>query len=420
MLQSTGSHRESAKPLVVLLVNTGFWSVGEIGRQIIRRFRHKYDFLFLPESVVERRPDMLNQVLLRADLVCCMNESGVPVLLRLARMPLPPIITWIHHVTSWSTDHQAAAQNSDLILAVTPGWKDRIASFAPDCRVESVRVGVDLDFFTPQSISRRDLGLPENGFIVGFFGARSSDDDGGRKGMDVLLSVLHNVGKSISQVHAVFVGPGWQEFASEFRAAGSTATVFGFVPRSKIPALYSALDVYLVTARVEGGPMTVLESLACGTPVISTRVGLVPDVIAEGVNGFTAEIGDVSSLTKSVTRTARDSELKNSMKSASRGSVTDWSWTDRLSPLEPLLDELIRYPLKQTGMPPLPWVVDLEDTQRVCYAAECLAVTINDFRKRRTPLGLSLRILGSMLEGSRLIDCTRALALLRGYGYGSV
>jgi hypothetical protein len=236
--------------------------------------------------------------------------------------------------------------------------------------------------------------------------------------MDVLLSVLRQVGKEISQVHAVFVGPGWEGFASEFRAAGSGATVFGFVPRSKIPALYSALDAYLVTARVEGGPMTVLESLACGTPVISTRVGLVPDVIVEGLNGFTAEIGDVKTLANSVVRMASEPQLKSSMKAAARDSVMEWSWTERLSAFEPLMDQLIRHPLKQEGMPPLRWVQDVEDTQRVCYAAECLAVTINDFRKGRTPFMLNLRILRSMLEGSRLIDCTRALALLRGYGYG--
>lgn len=416
MVQGKGRD-ETMRPLVLLLVNTGFWSVGEIGRQIIRRFRDKYDFLFLPESVVERRPDMLIEVLSRADLVCCLNESGVPLLLRFARGPLPPVMTWIHHVTSWSEEHEAAAKNSDMIVAVTPGWRDRIAAFAPKCRVEAVRVGVDLDFFAPRTTTRRELGLPEKGFLVGFFGARGSDSDGGRKGMDVLVSVLQQAGKEISQVHAVLAGPGWDEFASEFRAAGSDATVFGFVPRSKIPALYSALDVYLVTARVEGGPMTVLESLACGTPVIATRVGLVPDVIAEGINGFSAEIGDVTALADLVTR-ASDPELKSSMQSAARDSVMEWSWGEKLSSLEPLMDELIRRPLRREGMPRLSWVQNVEDTQRVCYAAECLAVTINNVRRRRGPLMLNLRILRSMLDGSRLVDCIRGLSLLRGHGYG--
>jgi hypothetical protein len=140
--------------------------------------------------------------------------------------------------------------------------------------------------------------------------------------------------------------------------------------------------------------------------------------MVEGVNGFTAEIGDVNTLANSVIRMASDPQLKNSMKAAARDSVMEWSWTDKLSAFEPLMDELILRPLKQEGMPPLRWVQDVEDTQRVCYAAECLAVTITDARSGRTPLMLNLRILRSMLEGSRLTDCTRALALLRGYGYG--
>lgn len=409
------------KPLVILLVNTGFWSVGEIGRQIVRRFGDKYDFLFLPEAVIARRSDVLNQALLRADLICCMNESGVPLLgsLRSADVSLPPIITWIHHVTSWNEEHEAAARNSDMIIAVTPGWRDRIAAFAPNCRVETVRVGVDLDYFSPKTTSRRKLGLPEEGFIVGFFGARGSDNDGGRKGMDVLLTILRNAGKAIPQLHAVLVGPGWDEFTAEFRAAGSNATNFGFVPRSEIPALYSALDVYLVTARVEGGPMTVLESLACGTPVISTRVGLVPDVVVEGINGFTAEIGDANSLTKFVTTTASDLQLQNSLKSAARRSVEEYSWTKMLSPFEALMDELIRRPLRRERLPSLRWIEDIQGTQRVFYAAECLAITLGDLRSGRISLAKSLRILRSMLEGSRLTDCGRALAMLRGRGYGA-
>lgn len=409
------------KPLVILLVNTGFWSVGEIARQIVRRFGDKYNFLFLPEAVVSRRPDILNEALLRADLVCCMNESGVPLLRSLCSSVsiLPPVITWIHHVTSWSEEHQAAAEYSDMLIGVTPGWRDRIASFAPNTRVEVVRVGVDLDFFSPQTVSRSKLGLPEKSFIVGFFGAHSSDLDGGRKGMDVLLSVLRQAGKEVPQLHALLVGPGWEEFAAESRARGSSASSLGFVPRSAVPTLYSALDAYLVTARVEGGPMTVLESLACGTPVISTRVGLVPDVITEGVNGFSAEIGDADSLSNAVATIASNPGLMSSMKSVARGSVEGYSWKSMLSPLEPLMDELIRRPLRRETMPSLPWIEDVASTQSVLYAAECIAVNIGDVRHHRISARLGLRILWSMLDGSRLSDCARALALLRGYGYRS-
>jgi len=200
-----------------LVVNTGFWSTGEIGRQIVRRFGHKYDFLFLSERVLGRRTDMLQAALLRADLVFCLNESGATMLRDSARVPLPPLITWIHHVTSWNQEHEAAARMSNLLVACTPSWRDRIASYAPGANVSYVRHGVDLDAFAPRTISRQAFGISGEAFVAGFFGARGSDLDAGRKGMDVLLAVFRRVAAAIPNLHAVFVGPGWESFASELR-----------------------------------------------------------------------------------------------------------------------------------------------------------------------------------------------------------
>jgi glycosyltransferase involved in cell wall biosynthesis len=402
-----------------LVVNTGFWSTGEIGRQIVRRFGHKYDFLFLSERVLGRRTDMLQAALLRADLVFCLNESGATMLRDSARVPLPPLITWIHHVTSWNQEHEAAARMSNLLVACTPSWRDRIASYAPGANVSYVRHGVDLDAFAPRTISRQAFGISGEAFVAGFFGARGSDLDAGRKGMDVLLAVFRRVAAAIPSLHAVFVGPGWESFASELRATGAHASVFGFVPHSRVSGMYSLLDVYLVTARVEGGPMTVLESLACGTPVVSTRVGLVPDVVIDGVNGFTAEVGDVDALAGALLRTATDVELRKALKSRARASVEKYTWTDMLAPLEAMLDGLIQLPPKRQGQPALAWIEDLDGTHKVCFAAECLATTITDLRRRRAPLVRSLRVLQDMLEGASFVDCCRALALLRGYGYRS-
>ena len=407
------------KPLILLIVNTGFWSTGEIGKQIVHCFRHKYDFLFVSERVMASRPDMLNAALLRADLVFCLNESGPPLLRNLARVPLPPLITWIHHVTAWNDEHECAARMSALIIACTPGWKERIASYAPTSKIDYIRHGVDLEFFSPQPISRRSLGIPDTAFVAGFFGALGSDRDGGRKGMDILLAVFRHVAAAVPQLHAVFAGPGWEDFASELRATGAHATVFGFVPRSRLPAMYSLLDVYLVTARVEGGPMTVLESLACGTPVVASRVGLVPEVVVDGVNGFSAEVGDIDTLAGALLKISARPELKAALKAASRESVENRSWADMLAPLEPILDSFMAQSPKRAELPTVGWIEDPDGAHRVCYAAECLANTITDLRHRRAPLFRSFRILRDMLEGAKLIDCIRGLGLLRGYGYRS-
>ena len=56
-----------------------------------------------------------------------------------------------------------------------------------------------------------------------------------------------------------------------------------------LTACYHALDLYLMTSREEGGPLAIMESMASGTPVVSTRVGMGPDLIVDGVTGGLAD-----------------------------------------------------------------------------------------------------------------------------------
>ena len=54
-------------------------------------------------------------------------------------------------------------------------------------------------------------------------------------------------------------------------ASGVSANALDFLPRNLLPGFYSSIDAYLMTSRVEGGPCTVLEAMACETPVVATR-----------------------------------------------------------------------------------------------------------------------------------------------------
>ena len=65
-------------------------------------------------------------------------------------------------------------------------------------------------------------------------------------------------------------------------------------------SLYHALDVYLITSREEGGPMGLLESIACGTPVASTNVGMASDIISDKITGVLADHIEVENIAKKV------------------------------------------------------------------------------------------------------------------------
>jgi glycosyltransferase involved in cell wall biosynthesis len=132
----------------------------------------------------------------------------------------------------------------DCCVALSPRYRDMLVAEGAR-RVVYIEPGLDLEVLTPR-------------LRVGFVGRRYADT--GRKGEQLLDRVA----------------------ALDFVELRATE---GKVSWEKIPEFYRGLDVVLITSRHEGLPMCVLEGLACGIPVVSTDVGIVPE-FKEGVTVF--------------------------------------------------------------------------------------------------------------------------------------
>jgi glycosyltransferase involved in cell wall biosynthesis len=93
--------------------------------------------------------------------------------------------------------------------------------------------------------------------------------------------------------------------------------------------LYAQCDVFLMGSRSEGFGLPVLEAMACRTPVVATRTGCAPDVIAEGVNGFTVPVGDDAAFGDRIADLLdRDPEAWRAMSDAALARVEGYSWAD--------------------------------------------------------------------------------------------
>jgi len=325
------------RPRVLLIPNTSYWILGAMCLHIQRTFADEFEFFILPETLFEAWPQLWDRILPEVDLVHAVNESSAGLLAKLPEIPCP-VITWIHHVTRWSADHVAACEISDAIVACTAGWKQSISAHTTK-PIYVVRHGVDTSLFAPVPQARKRFGIPEDDFVVGFFGNKGSDLDDSRKGVNTFLEVVKRCGARIPNLHVLLLGPGWN--AGEFEMAGIKLTYPGLLPGSELPAAYSALDAYLMTARVEGGPVTVLEAMACGTPVVATRVGLVPDVIRDGENGMSAEPGDVDALCEAMVTLASNRQLRAQLSANARRDVGLLSWPAMLAPLGDLYRDAI-------------------------------------------------------------------------------
>src|SRR5690606_1417223 len=95
----------------------------------------------------------------------------------------------------------------------------------------------------------------------------------------------------------------------------------------ELSAIYSAADVFVAPSRQENLSLTVLESLACGTPVIAFRIGGMPDMIRHGENGWLAppfEVGELARLISEALRTT-EHERDRLRRSAREGIVENFS-----------------------------------------------------------------------------------------------
>ncbi len=408
------------KPRILLVPNVAWWIIGEMGKQIIARFSDKYDFYFLPETLLEWRPELLRAIVPAVDAIHCLNESSIGLFRDYDRETLPPIVTWIHHVTSWSPDHQLTIERSSALTVCTPEWKEYLDQ-RTDRRVPATVVphGVDSVFFHRRKVNRQQFGIPSDRFVVGFVGNKGSDSDRGRKGTDVFLDVARRAATLVPNLHIVLGGPGWESELAGLRALGISASATGYIRKTDLPALYSALNVYLLTSRVEGGPCTVFEAMACETSVVSTRVGAVPSLIVDGVNSYSAEVDDADALLAAIVTLSESPDRRRQIAHNARETVSQLPWGAVLSPLEAVYDQLIELRRNRMGSPSAgpQWMSDPQALLRASCAADALANVIPRVRTRSMSVSKGIRMLHEMLNKQSWGDIAKGAAMLKGISF---
>jgi glycosyltransferase involved in cell wall biosynthesis len=189
-----------------------------------------------------------------------------------------------------------------------------LSSGIDPAKVFRIPIGVEPRHFLPHSrealaSSRRQLGIPDDAFVVGSFQKDGVGWDEGLepkpiKGPDVLIETLALLRERVPDLHVLLSGPARGYVKSRLDRRGIPYTHRFLERYDQIGTLYAALDAYVVPSRQEGGPKGVLESMAAGIPVVSTRVGQATDLIRDGENGWLVDVEDVEALTERLTAIA--------------------------------------------------------------------------------------------------------------------
>jgi len=173
-------------------------------------------------------------------------------------------------------------------------------------KVLRIPIGIDLEHFPLHSretrlVERRRAEVPESAFVVGSFQKDGVGWGDGLepkliKGPDVLLDSLARVRRLVPELFILLTGPARGYLMAGLERLGIPYRHSMASDRVSLSRLYGLLDSYLVPSRDEGGPKAVLEAMASGVPLVSTRVGQAVDLVVHGENGYLADVEDAEAL----------------------------------------------------------------------------------------------------------------------------
>ena len=247
-----------------------------------------------------------------------------------------PTVTTMHHV------HDEAEvpvdTSGDAIMTVCSRWEEEmIQRGIPREKLVRVANGVDVGRFHPPSaaqrqVAREKLGIQPREMAVGFVGKKGSDNFG-RKGFDLFCAGLKALSDQGISCVAVVLGSGWQADMKKYLPSQLRRVHRPFAENPS--EVYQAMDVYWVCSRIEGGPVPLLEAMACGIPCIARPVGMVEDVVEDGVSGYIARSGQPEEFAERTVALMRDPKKREAVFRAARARIEsnfDWKLTVSSAP----------------------------------------------------------------------------------------
>lgn len=185
--------------------------------------------------------------------------------------------------------------------------KNKLIRFGVDAgKICVIPLGIDRTIYFPEASNeerekhRQEIGVKKGQIVIGSF---QKDGNGWGEGLEPKLikgpDIFCDVVEKLAVAYDIFVllsGPARGYVKERLQKANIPYYHVYMENAEDIAKLYRMIDIYLVTSREEGGPKAILESMASGVPVISTKVGQALDMINNGDNGFLVDIGDVDAI----------------------------------------------------------------------------------------------------------------------------
>ena len=184
----------------------------------------------------------------------------------------------------------------DFIIGVSSQIEAKYKAQGQVSRVACIRNGIDLEGKSVQInrwLIRKDLGIDPETCLIGTLGRLTPV-----KGIPYVLQAAKILLRRGTNVKVLIVGEGSirQDLLLQTHDLGISANVVFLGHREDTDVLLQALDIFVLPSLSEGIPMALLEAMAASRPIVASRVGGIPEIIEDGVDGYLVEPMDVDNL----------------------------------------------------------------------------------------------------------------------------
>ncbi|MDP6468771.1 MAG: glycosyltransferase [Pirellulaceae bacterium] len=262
--------------------------------------------------------------------------EGVPVILSaLHSTGWPDTIGRLNRLLTPITDAfvGVAAQHGDYLTNVER-FPARLVRVIPN--------GIDVNRFCNRPgwrrVSREALGLGSEAPVVGIVAALRAE-----KNHTLFLQAAARLREEMSNAQFLIVGDGPErgEIERTVAQANLSECVHLLGARADIPELLAALDIFALTSHIEANPVSILEAMAMGLPVVATDVGSVSEIVLPGVTGFLASPGSAEELAGYWAELLGNRPLAQQIGSFGRELVSEkWSLDAMIAGYQDLIGEI--------------------------------------------------------------------------------
>jgi glycosyltransferase involved in cell wall biosynthesis len=218
------------------------------------------------------------------------------------------------------------ARASDVLVAVSPEVRDELVELgvAPYDKFVVIRLGIPLEErlgdSTVDADYRRLYGIPRDAFVVGWVGRMTGVKDTGAvldivratrdRGVDAVLCMVGD-------------GPDRERLEQLAHELGIARTCYFVGYQPDVAGYYRLFDAFVLPSVTEGTPVSAIEALASGTAVVANRVGGVPDVVRDGLDGFLVEPGDIDGAAARLAELAASPDLRTRLGESGRARALE-------------------------------------------------------------------------------------------------